>query len=188
MCWDSIPDIKIRQHHCNFEPFWVNTNRRSRDRPHDVVERWEMQAYDSYAHLDITWSEVMFRDVIWWRSDAGIDLEVPKGIIRDVMLERTCFITKNGRFGICHPSAQPGDIVVSIPNVRTPFIMRTWTKDELAERFRDADWYPAKARNRIEEDVADKECLKMICDCYIHEIMKNETPLRIRDYCDMYFL
>ncbi|KAH7116872.1 heterokaryon incompatibility protein-domain-containing protein [Dendryphion nanum] len=184
--WDNIPITRIRQHRTS-ESVW-EINRSSQNSPQSLEQWMRRQAYDFHAHLDIVLGEIMFRQGIWWRPHAGVDLEMPKSVIRDVMKERTCFITEKGRFGICHPSARPGDIVVSVPNARTPFIMRTWTKDDLAERFRETGWSSSIAQEETEKNTTDKEYLKVICDCYIQEIMKNESPLQIRDYQSLLLL
>jgi hypothetical protein len=108
-----------------------------------------------------------FRQFEYWLTDL-------KSTIEGVIAERACFITENGELGICHPSARPGDLIVTIPNAETPLIMRRWTDEGLMDAVRkgmleEEDLFCGKGAGKKR-----LEYLRLVGDCYVYEYMVDD--------------
>lgn len=125
------------------------------------------------THLNNIWRKVALDTEPRWLWEFKSRLDKLKTTIQGVMAERTWLTTESGELGICHPSAKPGDLIVTIPNAETPFIMRPWTDD---------DWWNAALKGMLkEEDLFHgkgakkkrREYLRLVGDCYLYEYMED---------------
>ncbi|KAF1997757.1 hypothetical protein P154DRAFT_536812 [Amniculicola lignicola CBS 123094] len=145
--------------------------------------------YPSASHLDLFWKLVFFQGDWKSRGHRRYDclrsnMKKCNDDIRTVIADRMCFTTESGKFGICSPGTQPGDLVAVLPNYQTPFITRRCSKAEMEERIQKGLIVKSDFSDETREFISNVEYVRMVGDCYVHSFMKGEKHMRGERRCE----
>ncbi|KAH7074059.1 hypothetical protein FB567DRAFT_188365 [Paraphoma chrysanthemicola] len=175
--WKEMADEDIKRRtipliyfHDTFDSWYRSKRNYLRDRFSLVKAR----AVFARTHLNDIWRKAALetKPGSYWELERR--LNNIKSAIQEVMAERTCFTIESGEIGICHPSAQVGDLIVTIPDAETPLIMRRWTDEDLTDAVRkgmleEEDLFYGKGAGKKR-----REYLRLVGDCYVHEYIDDD--------------
>jgi hypothetical protein len=170
--WEEMTDEDRQQ---RFIPsiYYKDTFRYNADYLFDRFGLVKARAVFARTQLNNIWRKVALDTesrFVWEFTSRLTDI---KTAIQGVMAERTCFTTESEGFGICHPSAQQGDLIVTIPNAETPFIMRRWTDEGLMDAVRKGMLKEEDLFHRKGAEKQRREYLRLVGDCYVYEYMDD---------------